>query len=120
MADNRPTVPSSLADTKPAAVEIAPAPGNGQIISATRVETLTYGQQPQQPQPASAGGFPVLPAMGFAALVIAAIALPSILAEINNSRVAELKAQTMTLERQLERAESAQTELSRLKECLSQ
>ena len=116
MAD-RPTVPSSL-DTKPAAVEIAPAPGNGQMVSAARLEVVAYGQQPQQPQPASAGGFPVLPAMGFAALAIAVIALPSILAEMNNNRVAELKAQQMTLERQLEAAKTDSQQLDQLKETL--
>ena len=113
--DNCPTCPSSL-DTTPAAVEIAPAPGNGQMVSAARLEVVTYGQQPQPPQPASAGGFPVLPAMGIAALAIGAIALPSILAEMNNARVAELKAQALTLERQLESAKTDQQKLDALRE----
>ena len=117
MADNRPTVPSSLADTKPAAVDIQPAT-NGQMVTAARIDLVTVGNMPQQPQPASAGGFPVLPAMGFAALVVAAIALPSILAEMNNSRVAELKAQSMTLERQLEAAKNDSQKLDQLKENL--
>ena len=117
MAD-RPTVPSSL-DTKPAAVEIAPAPGNGQMVSAARLEVVTYGQQPQQPQPSSAGGFPVLPLAGIA-LAIAVIAAPSILAEMNNSKVETLQAELSIAERRLARAESAELELSRIRECIGQ
>lgn len=113
--DNRPTCPSSL-DTKPAAVDIQPSPNEGQMVTAARIDLVTVGNMPQQPQPARAGGFPFLPAMGFAALAIGAIALPSILAELNNSKVAELKAQQMTLERQLETAKTDQQQLDQLRE----
>lgn len=114
---NRPTIPSSLTDTKPA-VEVQPAPGNGQIISATRVETLTYGHQPQQQQPTSAGGFPILPLVGLAALVIGAIAAPGIINAWQGSQLAEERARTAILERRLERAESDQQQLTQLKENL--
>ena len=117
MAD-RPTVPSSL-DTKPAAVELAPAPVNGQMVSAARLEVVTYGQQPQQPQPASAGGFPFLPLMGIAAAIaVTTLGIAAAMPQIFSSKISELKAQQMTLERQLEAAKNDSQKLDQRKETL--
>lgn len=116
---NRPTIPSSLADTKPA-VEVQPASPNGQMVTAARIDLVTVGQLPQQ-QPTNAGGFPFLPLIGIAAAIAAVtLGVAAVMPQIFSSKVEALQAELRTTERRLERAESAQTELNRIRECIGQ